>query len=174
MLIEETMIILVVILIITGIIYLINKQVYDFNIFKRAVILQDINLEKKFNKIDNDFNKIKSDSNNINNKLSNDLNKNCLGKFSVCNKNAENNCVKEYKIYQEKSGIGEPCLHEDGHKVACPNGGGNCEINQDCEGEWDESTCNTNNVKTFKVLKTGRGVACNFKHGETEFCNNTE
>ena len=67
MLIEEIMIILVVILIIGGIIYLINKQVYDFNIFKRAVILQDINLEKSFNKIDTDYNKIKEDTNDINN-----------------------------------------------------------------------------------------------------------
>ena len=101
MLIEEIMIILVVILIIGGIIYLINKQVYDFNIFKRAVILQDINLEKKFNKMDKDYNKIKDDTNDINNRLSDRVNVDCLGKFSVCDKNTEGNCVKQYKRYRD-------------------------------------------------------------------------
>tara|TARA_Y100001970_G_scaffold293871_1_gene444115 strand:+ start:2906 stop:3430 length:525 start_codon:yes stop_codon:yes gene_type:complete len=174
MLIEEIMIILVVILIIGGIIYLINKQVYDFNIFKRAVILQDINLEKKFNKMDKDYNKIKDDTNDINNRLSDRVNVDCLGKFSVCDKNTEGNCVKQYKRYREKSGEGKDCKYEDGHKESCPDGGGNCEVNQDCEGKWDESTCDTNNVKTFKVLKNGRGISCSFKHGDTEFCNKTE
>ena len=170
MLIEKNIIILVVLLIIVGIIYFINKKVYDFNIFKRAVILQDINLEKSFNKIDKDYNGIKDKTNNINNRLE-DTTIDCLGKFSVCDMNQHNNCVKEYKRYREKNDNGEDCEYENGHKEACPDGGGNCEINQDCEGKWDESKCDTNNVKTFKVLKNGRGVACNFKHGETEFCN---
>lgn len=174
MLIQEIIMIIVIISIIGGIIYLINKQVYDFNIFKRAVILQDINLEKSFNKMDKDYNEIEDKTNNINNRLADTQNKDCLGKFSVCDINNNGNCVKEYKRYREKSGNGEDCEYEDGHKESCPDGGGNCEINQDCVGEWDESNCETNNVKTFKVLKNGRGVACDFKHGETEFCNNTE
>jgi hypothetical protein len=171
MLIQEIIIILVLVIIIALILFFINKKLHDFNILRNAVILQDINLEKSFNKMDKDYDNIKNKTNDINNKIINKINVDCYGDFLVCDNNEQGNCVQEYKIYKEKKGNGKDCDYENGYKRACPNGGGNCEIYQDCEGVWDESSCDTNNVKTFKVLKNGRGIACNFKHGETEFCN---
>jgi|TARA_B110000259_G_scaffold128800_1_gene145455 hypothetical protein len=170
MLINEVFIIVIVIFIIGGIIHLINKQVYEFNIFKRAVILQDKNLEKHFNNMDNDFNEIKKNTENVQSKINNN-NINCLGKFSACNYNTKNNCVKKYKIYRDNKGNGKKCEFNNGHIESCPDGGGNCKINQDCKGNWNE--CDSNNVKTFKVTqshKGNEGGECKNKHGDTEFC----
>ncbi len=171
--IEEIVLSSLLIIIIVGVMYITFKRVRDFDELKKAVILQDLNLEDNFDKMNSDYNNIKNSTNDINNRI-NDKNNNldCLGKFSVCDENSQENCVKKYKIYREKTGNGKECEHSDGHPVKCDNGGGNCP--SPCVGEWDESKCDTDNVKTYKVSSNNNGIKCiegKIKHGETEFCN---
>ena len=85
MLIQEIIIILVLVIIIALILFFINKKLHDFNILRNAVILQDINLEKSFNKIDKDYDNIKNKTNDINNKIINKINVDCYGDFFTCN-----------------------------------------------------------------------------------------
>jgi hypothetical protein len=171
--IEELVLSLFLIIIICGILYVTIIKVHNFDELKKAVILQDLNLENDFNKMESDFNKIKTNTNEIYDKINDKKNNlDCLGKFSVCDKNDEGNCVKKYKVYREKTGDGKECEHSDGHPVNCENGGGNCP--SQCIGEWDETKCADDNVKTFKVSNNKNGIKCiggEAKHGETKSCD---
>lgn len=167
---ETQQIIFIVISIITivGLIYVLRNKINDFHIFQKAVILQDINLENKFNEMDSDYNKIVDQNNMIANKITS-INNDCQGVFSACSPGENNTCNREYVVVKEKTEDGQDCPFTNGHIESCPSTDVNCGVN--CVGDWEESVSAGNTIKTFRVTqsKTGNGIACDYKHGETEF-----
>ena len=168
---QQIIYIIVVILIIVGIVYILRNQINDFHIFQKAVILQDIDLENQFNEMDSDYGEIITANTEINNKI-NSINNDCQGTFSACSPGENNTCNREYVIIKPKTENGQECPYTSGHTEACPSTDVNCGVN--CVGDWEVSGSGAETIKTFVVTqsKTGNGIACEFKHGETEFVVN--
>ena len=166
---QELIFIVISTIIIAGLIYIMKDKINDFHIFQKGVILQDINLEKKFNEIDEDYNKITENNNNVANKIYS-INNDCQGVFGACSyKESGNTCTKEYIVTKEKTLDGKDCPYLNGHNETCSDDDEKCGV--DCIGNWEESNTGEDTIKTFTVTqsKTGRGVSCTHKHGDTEF-----
>lgn len=164
---RNIIIIFTLIILISVSIQLINKQIININTLKRAIVKQDLELEDKFNDINNDYNSIQGKTNLLIDKIKNE---NCLGDFGACHIDKDSGkCIRKYKIYKSKNDGGLDCKHEHGKIELCSDGGDNCELNKDCIGEW--SKCE-NNKQTYIVSQkvSGNGKLCNNKNGDTQFC----
>jgi len=96
-------------------------------------------------------------------------NTDCNASWSVCSTNRDNgNCEKTYNI--EQGSTESNCPFNQGETQTCIPGTDECDIIQDCVGDWGE--CTTECEKTFIITTdpSETGNSCLFNSGEKASC----